>query len=105
MRHVNIRDDQIGAAFDLPHEPMQASVRKVTVAREQHEMRPVMIDYQAERSRMTDDGRRPIDRDPGLVHGLGEKLDSGGARKNDPLRGDRQIQPRELCSKRCGRVG
>src|SRR5271169_4366961 len=32
-------------------------------------------------------------------------LHRSGAGKNDPLRGDRQIQPRKLCGKRRGRVG
>jgi len=34
---------------------MQTGVRKVTVAREQYEMRPVMIGHQTQRSRITDD--------------------------------------------------
>jgi len=77
----------------------------MAVAREQHEMRPVMIGYQTQRSRITDDGRRRVDCYARLAHGLGQKLNGGGAGKNDPLRGDRQIHPRKLCGERYGRVG
>jgi len=47
MRNIHVRDDEIRAAFELPDEPVQTRVREVAVARQQDEMRPIMIDHQA----------------------------------------------------------
>jgi hypothetical protein len=58
MRNIQIGDDELGAAFDLPNNPVDSDIGEAKIARRQHKIRTGVVDYNSQRRCIADNGGR-----------------------------------------------